>query len=382
MSFKPTKRVAGLVCAWRYRRLLSPYIDGELGGRRREIMEAHVSQCAGCREACDQMRFAARAISGLSIPVESAAPFSPEGASRARLGRRARASRLLMSPASAALAVAAAVLCGLWYYTHPSNSPWEVERLAGSPVIDREPVGEKGRLAEGEWLETDDASRARVKVGGIGQVEVEPNTRVQLVETRMTEHRLALERGKLQANIWAPPRLFFVDTPSAEAVDLGCAYTLEVDYAGAGLLHVTSGWVAFEREGRESKVPAGASCVTRVGAGPGTPYFDDAPERLRAALTKFDFEGGGTGSLDVVIAEARQRDTLTLYHLLTRASEADRGRVYDRLAGYAAPPAGVTREGVLGLDSGMLARWRKELEPTWLKESMPGFRKVWRWLWS
>ena len=32
---------------------------------------------------------------------------------------------------------------------------------------------------------------------------------------------LALARGKMEAFIWAPPRQFFVDTPSAVAVDLG-----------------------------------------------------------------------------------------------------------------------------------------------------------------
>jgi hypothetical protein len=38
--------------------------------------------------------------------------------------------------------------------------------------------------------------------------------------------------------IWAPPRLFFVDTPSAVAADLGCSYTLEVKDDGAGVLRV------------------------------------------------------------------------------------------------------------------------------------------------
>src|SRR5207253_7821011 len=130
------------------------------------------------------------------------------------------------------------------------------------------------------WLETDSSSRAKISVGRIGQVEVDPNTRLRLVQTRLTEHRLALARGRMQARIWAPPRLFFVDTPSAEAVDLGCAYTLAVDDAGGSLLQVTSGYVAFVRDGRESKVPAGAVCVTRPGIGPGTPYFADASEKL------------------------------------------------------------------------------------------------------
>jgi hypothetical protein len=389
MRFKTLKRVASLRCFWRYGPLLSPYIDGELDERRRALVERHIARCEGCRAESEDLSFASRALLRLAMSVEAPrpAPFSFDKAASAGSARGKSVfgltlSRLMLSPASAALAAIFVGLCALWYYTHPSNWPWEVARLAGSPTIGRDAVIEKGQLGEGQWLETDGASRARVSVGGIGYVEVEPNTRLRMIETRMTEHRLELERGKLQATIWAPPKLFFVDTPSAEAVDLGCAYTLEVDYDGTGRLHVSAGWVALVLKGRESKVPAGAVCVTRVGAGPGTPYFEDAPENFRDALTKFDFENGGSPSLDLVLREARARDTLTLYHLLARVSEPDRGRVYGLLAQYAPPPAGVTREGVLQLDKGMLDDWRKELESAWVKESMPTVKKIWRWIWS
>jgi len=59
-----------------------------------------------------------------------------------------------------------------------------------------------------------------------------------------------------------------VDTPSARAVDLGCQYTLNVDDRGDGLLKVTMGWVAFDTDGRESFIPAGAACRTRKRGGP------------------------------------------------------------------------------------------------------------------
>ncbi len=107
---------------------------------------------------------------------------------------------------------------------------------------------------------------------------------MQLLATQPTEHRLELARGKMSARIWAPPRLFFVDTPSAVAADLGCAYTLEVDDDGGSVLHVTSGWVALQLKDRESMVPAGAACETQPGIGPGTPYFVDATPVFREAL--------------------------------------------------------------------------------------------------
>ena len=242
---------------------------------------------------------------------------------------------------------------------------WEVARLAGAPTAGGKQLEGSGRLAVGEWLETDASSRAKLNVADIGEVDIGPNSRVRLLRTRSTEHRLALERGRLHAMIDAPPRLFIVETPSATAIDLGCSYTLEVDDAGRSRLHVTSGWVALELKGREAIVPAGAVCVTEPGKGPGTPYFDDASADFRAALTRLDFQGGGAKDLNVVLAEAREYDTLTLWHLLSRLRGEERARVYDRMASLVPPPKRVTRAGVLKLNRAMLELWKQELEWVW-----------------
>jgi hypothetical protein len=216
-------------------------------------------------------------------------------------------------------------------------------------------------------------------------VEIDPNTRVRLVETKPTEHRLELEHGKMSARIWAPPRLFFVDTPSAVAADLGCAYTLEVDDNGSGLLHVTSGWVALQLKDRESMVPAGAACPTRRGIGPGTPYFEDASENFRFTLSEFDFKqhdaSESTSLVNVILREARARDTLTLWHLLGRVEGEDRARVFERIAVYSPPPDGVTREGVLKLNEPMLQLWKEKLETTW-GAAGSGLHKTWVDLWT
>ena len=180
--------------------------------------------------------------------------------------------------------------------------------------------------------------------------------------------RLALDRGKIHALISAPPRFFFVDTPSAVAVDLGCAYTLEVDDAGASLLRVTSGWVALQLKDRESIVPAGAACRTQPGVGPGTPYFEDAVPEFRQALSSVDFAKDASSrqsALAELFKYSRRRDTLTLWHLLSRVDGAERSRVYDKIASFAPPPEGVTREGVLKLDQKMLDLWRDKLEFDW-----------------
>jgi hypothetical protein len=244
-----------------------------------------------------------------------------------------------------------------WYRVHRVR--WDVVRVSGSLAPRSESIG------AGEWLQTDASSRAEVRVGTIGTVEVEPDTRLRVVTTRPNEHRLLLERGEIAATISAPPKLFFVETRSATAVDLGCQYRMNVDDKGNGLLRVTLGWVSFDWQGRESLVPAGANCRTRAGTGPGTPFFEDAAKDLVAALDDFDFSGGGASALRTILDSARPRDTLTLWHLLARVDVSQRPLVYERMVSFAAPPSGVTRDKVLTLDPQTLKVWKDELAWSW-----------------
>jgi hypothetical protein len=376
---------------------LSAYCQGELSAEEARRVAEHLIGCDVCRPEYEEIKLGVKLAEHL--PLVSA----PENlwndlqvrlnteASHGEMGSTLPASRRLnfLKPQFIAVAAVVTLAIGLgafWIYLRESRPFWEVVRLDGTPSIGSRGMKEKGRLGLGQWLETDDSSRAQIEVSSIGHVEIDPNTRVRLLETKPTEHRLELARGRLSARIWAPPKLFYVDTPSAVAEDLGCAYTLEVDDHGSSLLRVTSGWVALQLKDRESMVPAGAACATRPGIGPGTPYFEDAVESFREALARLDFERSAnqlenTRALEVVLVNARVRDTLTLWHLLARVDGVDRARVYDRMAELVPPPAGVTREDVLALNPQMLASWRNKLQLNWGDYSSPAM-KVLKKMWT
>jgi hypothetical protein len=259
-----------------------------------------------------------------------------------------------------AAAASIIVMIGVTWQTTRGTRSWEVERMAGQPRIGSAPLAATGRLAVGETLVTDASSRARLDVSTIGQATIDTDSRVRLVDTRDGHHQLALERGTLHAFISAPPGQFVVDTPSATATDLGCVYTLHVDEDGTGTLSVTAGWVAFEFNGRESFVPAGASSRTDPRAGPGTPTYDDADQRFRHELDFVDNGGGRKmyeSGLAYVLERARRRDAMTLWHLIARVSPADRGAVIDALDGRVPMPSGVTRDAVMRLDKAALDQW-------------------------
>jgi len=314
-------------------------------------------------------------------------------------GARPR-TRWFLWPVAAAAAITLFAVGSTWRWTRgtsdaagaaPGSTPaWSVARLTGAPRVGARHMGDAGRLAVGQWLETDAQGRAQIDVADIGRVHVDPGTRVRLVATRAGEYRLQLAHGTLHALIWAPPGQFFVETPSSTAIDLGCAYTLQVDDRGAGLVRVTSGWVGFEWRGREAFIPAGAVCATRPGVGPGTPYYEDVSAQVRDALTTLDFARAtsttsmtsatnatsGTpaprdaremreareAALTRVLNDARERDAVTLWHLLSRVDPGDeRNRVFDRLSALVPPPAGITREGIRAGNREMLDRWWERL---------------------
>jgi hypothetical protein len=273
-------------------------------------------------------------------------------------------------PRFAAATLLIVALTGSVFFLHlssvqVSDAPaWDVARLSGTPRVGDFSLASdssKAQLKVGQLMTTDNSSRASLNVAEVGEIYVDPGSRVRLIESGSSHSRLALELGTIHAAIWAPPGEFVVDTPSATAVDLGCAYTLQVNDDGSGTLRTTLGWVGFHKDGHDSFIPAGAMCTTRPAQGPGTPYFEDATEQLRSALHAFDFESLSAAdreqALRTILAQARPRDAFTLWHLLTRVNDDERPLVYDRLASLVTPPANVTREGTLALDPQMMDAW-------------------------
>jgi hypothetical protein len=244
-------------------------------------------------------------------------------------------------------AVAAALALAFWLRPPPG---WPVVALAGRPTVDGREVAPGARLRSGQTLETGPEARAKLLIGRIGEVDLEPGSGLRLVEEK--SHRLALDHGALRAFIWAPPRTFSVKTKEALAVDLGCAYSLRVDRTGEGLLQVAFGWVSFDAREREVYVPAGAACALHAGKGAGTPYFEDADAGFRQALALIDQGRSDEATLGAFLAAARPRDAFTLLQVMDRLPGPERARVYDRLTALVPPPRGVEREAMLAGDMG------------------------------
>lgn len=289
-------------------------------------------------------------------------------------------------PLAVAAGLAAIVLGSgaglLRHFTAPAT--WRVVALNGAA-----PVAE---LAADTWLETSADERLRLMVGRIGQADVGPASRLRIDRGGWNEHRVTLERGRLDVIINAPPRLFFVQTPTVLATDLGCAYELEVLDDGRTRLLVTAGWVELAEGDRRSLVPAGMEAWVTADGVPGTPRVPSMDSSAREALRRVDAGVASDEDVAAVLAAMPPPDALavprreagiTLWHALQRVDARQRTVLVDALWRLAPPSDGVTREGILALDRQMLDDWRRSLNPMWGEEAAPAWiawgRKLWLW---
>ena len=355
---------------------LSAYCNGELADDQRENVRAHLLVCSRCQKDYEEIKFGVNLASQLPL---ASAPQELWGEIEAILDERSRRpiveqkaprfgftfSWYRVAAVTAVLLIA--VTIGLFVSRQSSNHgprPSLAVDGTGAVRINGDRIDNNSRLAIGGTLETGDSSTAKLIVSEIGEVELASNSKIRLLQTKEDEHRLALDHGRIKATISAPPRIFFVNTPAAEAIDLGCVYDLEVDDAGGTLLHVTLGFVELVRNGRNVYVPRYAMCKARPGVGPGTPYFDDANQAFVNALERFDFEKDGENALDEVLLNSRTRDTFSLWHLLSEVDGTLRVRVLNRMIDLVGLPKDINRELVLSLDQTTLEAWKDEMVDT------------------
>jgi hypothetical protein len=269
---------------------------------------------------------------------------------RADVVRDTRERPRILWAAAAAVVLAAIATWQLRVPPSPATA-WQVASLEGASRIGSQDAAVSMPMRSGQLLRTGRDSQVSLQAEEVGKIDIGPDSELRASSNR----QVMLNRGMLHAFIWARPGQFVVETPSARAVDLGCEYTINVDGSGNGLLKVSMGWVAFQYEGHESFIPAGAECVTRKREGPGIPFYEDAPERLQRGLSIFE-AGDPASALDMILDSARPHDALTLWHLLTRVPPSDRARVFDRFAKLVTLPPDVSREGVARRDRQMIDR--------------------------
>jgi hypothetical protein len=288
---------------------------------------------------------------------------APESASVSGTAARPRPMRRLAVRALVAIAAGLALVAWIAWALHSNRG--EGYRVTGVEGCDL--------VRAGDEISTGAKRGGRVEIGSVGHVELDPDSRLRVVECGRDLHKLYLEQGAVEAHIFTQPRLFQIGSPVGNTIDLGCAYRLQVAQDGReSTLRVTLGQVAFEFDGRELYVPAGAACVSKKDRGPGAPYFEESSkefdaEGYRDALERVEFAEHPDPDLVKTVLDVDREHTLSVWHILTsrRAAPELRHAAYERLARSFPKPEWVTEEGLLAGDHRMCDTWLEEMKPAW-----------------
>ena len=270
--------------------------------------------------AIDYLWDPARAPDPLVASFERAlAPFAATSAlpSRRRGPAPSRNRARLMA---AAAVIAVALGGGYVYHRFTASSP---AKLGSEDFALRERGREEVALAVGDAVRGGELGTV-LRIGGLGQVELDPGASLWIEVMGRDGTHLFLERGRVRAKIdpSAGARMFQIVTKAATCVDLGCAYELEYEPSTrVARVRVDHGQVAFEARGQRVLIPAGARGFARGDGELGTPCFDDAEPILQKTVRAFDDlridAAERTDRARKLIASIeRPRDSLILWHLL------------------------------------------------------------------
>lgn len=288
-------------------------------------------------------------------------PGSPPTTALFRAARRERWLRLGGLATASAAAVVLVLLGGWWGWRYATAPRIDVARSAGAARIDGAPLGDRGVVRPERWIETDATGGVCVDLAAMGRIDAGPATRFALRWPHAQETRLALVRGVLDVDVTVEPRRLVVETPAGVVTDLGCRFRVSVAPDDVVTVVVTEGAVEVAGGGRVAFVPAKMTCVAHPSQGVLAPLVDDAPRELAAAVHRLLGGPLDRAALPALLGSARERDGLTLWHVLRWTPPDVRRPVYERLIELIPPPNDIRAEDVLELNEYAIDCWRKRL---------------------
>lgn len=242
------------------------------------------------------------------------------------------------------------------------ESYWKVSNIQGNSLIGNSTMSSNDSIKEGEWIQTNNDSRAELIVANIGKVIIEPNSKVVFVKGTDGNNRIMVEYGTINTVMNPNSRSFFVEMPTAVATVNGGSYTMTVDSTGDGLVYVRSGKVEIASPNRDAIIPAGSLVLTKRDIGVGTPFAENSSAKFKNALFNYDFGNCNDGCVKTLLNNAKMSDAVTLVNLIPNVNKEYSDQVYAKLAAFVAPPKTVSADSIPYINEEELNQWIDKIQ--------------------
>lgn len=241
-------------------------------------------------------------------------------------------------------------------------SYWKVSNLQGNSLIGDVAMSSNDSIKEGQFIQTNNVSRAELVIADIGKIIIEPNTKVYFVKGSDGNNRINVEYGTINADMNSNGKTFFVEMPSAVATDNGGKYTMTIDSLGDGFVFVKSGKVDVESPNRAAIVPAGNIVLTKKNIGVGTPFNENSSPKFRNALFSYDFGKCNDACVAILLNAAKMSDAVTLVNLMPNVDKEYSDKVYTKLANFVPPPSNINSDSIPFIDEEKLNQWIDKIQ--------------------
>lgn len=213
-------------------------------------------------------------------------------------------------------------------------SNWKLVNLKGDAFVN----GVKSdKVNVGDWIQTDSISSVVLKIANVGDVSIEPNTKVRFIQSDDNVSRIEVMYGTVNTSTSQADK-FILQSSNMKVQDKGGSYSFKVDDKGNGVIYVNNGIANIESGDKSAVVTDGKFCYYKPEYGVGIPFRKDSKPEFQNALYNYDFNNGGVNSVYYAIANAMPEDYSSLLNLIPRVDDKTKYLVYNKL-GKLAPQA-------------------------------------------
>lgn len=396
MKFEIKNKNAGNICS-ETELLIDEYLEGMISLKDKNNMDLHISCCENCSAYMSEttsivknLSILPRETSTLSIQKKDelwervsdgidseAIPQSedtePVDSKSSDKGNSFTKYKYILTGIAAALVITFLVIAiqkinlkdvQLAQQQNVFGLPtyWKVSNIKGNSLIGDVAMSNIDSIKEGQYIMTNDSSRAELVIANMGRVIIEPNSKIIFVKGADGNNRISVEYGTIEANMKTDSKTFFVEMPSAVAMDMGGDYKLTIDSTGDGLVYVKSGKVEVQSDNRGAIVPAGNLVMTKRDLGVGTPFNENSSARFKNALMNIDFGKCGGTCLNTLLNNAKQTDAVTLVSLISRVESQYKDEVYAKVANFVSPPKRIHSDSLPYFDEEKMNEWIDKIQ--------------------
>ncbi|MBP9095922.1 MAG: FecR domain-containing protein [Ignavibacteria bacterium] len=206
-------------------------------------------------------------------------------------------------------------------------SNWKLISLKGGAFVN----GVKSdKVNIGDWIQTDSVSSVVLKIANVGDVSIEPNTKVRFIQSDGNISRIEVLYGTVNASTSQADK-FVLQASNMRVQDKGGSYSFKVDDKGNGVIYVNNGVANVESGNKSAVVTDGKFCLYKPEYGIGVPFRKDAKPEFQDALFQYDFNNGGAPSIYYAMANAGPEDYASLVNLIPRVDNQTKYLVLNKL---------------------------------------------------